>query len=172
MATETELSVLQDIELLENVLDLGKPELAPLMNRYSSEQIPHHQTSIFSPPVALIVEDRGVEQTALRNEIESNGWLVKTCQGPGRARCPLLRGQNCELRESTDAAVVFIDSRQMTPMSGMLPRLRCASDQASPAILVLKGQVDGFHKSGTSATIGSIRGPRAIFKALKRLLRS
>lgn len=170
MATETGLGVLQDMEPLGNVLDLGRPELAPLMNRYSSEQVPRHQTSIFSPPIALIVEDRGVEQSSLRTEIESNGWLVKTCQGPGRSRCPLLRGQRCELRKSADAAVVFIDPRQMTHMSGMLPRLRCASDHASPAILVLEGQVDGFHKSGTSATIGSIRGPRAIFKALKRLL--
>lgn len=160
------------MELLGNVLDLGRRELAPLMNRYLSEEVTHHQSSIFSPPVALIVEDRGVEESALRDEAESEGWAVKTCPGPARASCPLLRGRSCELRGSADAAIVFIDPRQMTPISGMLPRLRCASDEASPALLVLEGQVDGFRQSGTSATIGGVRGPRAIFKALKRVLMS
>lgn len=155
---------------LRHALELGRPELKALMNRYSGHDASRSQTSILARFATLIVEYNGRDEKALRDEIESNGWLVKTCPGPGSTRCPLMHAQNCTLRESVDAAIVFLDPKQMWPGTGTLPRLRCAADSASPAVVVLEGRLDARQEAGTTATIGGVRGPKAILAALRRLL--
>lgn len=157
------------VEPATHTLDLARPELAPLRNRYANDDPPRTQTSIFAPPAALIVEHKGQEERALRDEIESDGWFVKTCPGPANTRCPLMRGESCTLRESVDAAIVFVP-KQVWPATGTLPRLRCAADSASPSIVVLEGRMDAPREVGRTATIGAMRGPIAILAALRRVL--
>lgn len=83
---------------LRQALDLGRPELKALMDRYSGDDPPRAQTSILAPPAALIVK-HGDGESAVRDAIESEGWFVKTCEGPGGGRCPIMRGENCPLRD-------------------------------------------------------------------------
>lgn len=169
MTNATQLDPRPDIELMGNTLDLGRPELAVLMNRYSSHRL-RTQTPLLNPPTALIVTHRPGVEEPLREALENDAWFVKTCAGPGKGDCPLLRGQCCPLRESVDAAVVFVDPNGLTNGMGTLPRLRCAADSASPSLVVLEDSLDPPHYLGRSATVGSLRGPQAILNAIAALL--
>ncbi|MGI8774500.1 MAG: hypothetical protein ACR2KQ_05735 [Actinomycetota bacterium] len=154
---------------LRRTLDLERPELKALMNRPSGNHPPRAQTSILAPPAALIVK-HGDGESAVRDALESEGWLVKTCEGPACGTCPIMSGQNCPLRESVEAAVVFVGPEQSRNVMGILPRLRCAADSASPAVVVLQGSLDAAQQAGPTVTIGALRGPGAIVAALRRAL--
>ena len=158
------------IEQEWHALDLGRPELQALMNRYSGDEPARRQTSIFAPPAALIVTRKGGEEAPLREAIEAQGWFVKTCAGPGATRCPLLRGEPCALRQSVDAAVVYVDPAGLYGGTWNIPRLRCAADSASPGVVALEGRFDRPQFTPTTATIGALRGPGAILATLRRLL--
>jgi hypothetical protein len=160
-----------DMELGRNELDLGRPELATLRHRYS-KQPPRPQTSLFSPPTALIVTRRAGEEAPLRDSLEREGWFVKRCDGPSSGGCPVMQGESCELRKSVDAAVVFMDPSELTSGTGAIPRLRCAADSASPGVVALEGSLDGPAYLGQSATVGSLRGPGAVLGAIRALLAS
>jgi hypothetical protein len=154
-----------DVEVRENLLDLGRPELAFVMQRYCSHT-PSLQTAALNPPSALIVTRRPGQELPIREELENAAWFVKTCSGPGKRDCPLLRGERCELRESVDATVVFVDPQEA--MS--LPRLRCAADSSSPGVVALEGSFDPPCYSGSVATVGSARGPHQIVTTIAELL--
>lgn len=165
------LDQVPDMELMGNVLDLGRPELAVLMNRYSSK--PHGvQTSLFTPPTALIVTRRPGEEAPLREALENDAWFVKTCEGPSKGDCPVLRGERCTLRESVDAAIVFVDPKEPTKGMRSIPRLRCAGDSASPGVVALEGSFDPPRYLGRNATVGSLRGPNSVLSAIAALLGS
>jgi hypothetical protein len=169
MTNATLLDPLPDLELMGNVLDLGRPELAVLMHRYCSKP-PRVQTSLLGPPSALIVTRRPGEETPLREALENDAWFVKTCTGPGKGDCPVMRGEHCPLRESVDAAVVFVDPKERSGRLGAIPRLRCAADSSSPGIVALEGSLDPPRFSGGTATVGSLRGPTAVLSTIATLL--
>ena len=169
MANATVLDPMPDLELMGNVLDLGRPELAVLMHRYCSKPS-QMQTSLLGPPSALIVTRRPGEEAPLREALENDAWFVKTCAGPGKGDCPVMRGERCPLRESVDTAVVFVDPKEPSGSLGMIPRLRCAADSSSPGIVALEGSLAPARFSGGTATVGSLRGPKAVLGVIATLL--
>ena len=112
-------------------LDLEQPQLALLMDRYVPSR-PRAQAELAAPPSAVIVTRRSGQESAVKAELESQGWSVKVCEGPGRLLCPIMRAEPSPLREYVDAAVVFVEPKE--PTAGSLPRLRCAADRASPGV--------------------------------------
>lgn len=170
MTHSTLLDRMPDLELMGNVLDLGRPELGVLMHRYCPD-IPRTPPALLSPPTALIVTRRQGDEAPLREALEGDGWFVKTCTGPGKGDCPVMRGQRCPLRESVDAAVVFVDPKGLTRgMSGTIPRLRCAAESASPGVVVLEDSLNAPRYLGRSATVGSLRGPNRVISTIAALL--
>ena len=169
-ATGSFLDPMPDIELLGHTLDLERPELAASMNRHTSNELPRAQTSISDPPSALVVTHNDEEVPSLGAAFESQGWLVKTCPGPGDTQCPMLREQRCPLRASVDAAIVFVDPSGLYGGTGMISRLRCAADVASPAVIALEGGMDPPKYWRTRATVGARSGAKAILETLKHLL--
>src|SRR5688500_12678727 len=111
-------------ELSEPALDLSRPELAQVMDRYVSPAVAGPR------PVALIVERPGLPSLGLKEALANDGWTVRTCSGPSGATCPLTVGAPCELREEADAAIVYVDQRAPSAANNTLPRLRCASHPA------------------------------------------
>jgi hypothetical protein len=95
---------------------------------------------------------------------------VKTCAGPASTQCPIMSGKRCPLRESVDAAVVYVDPDGLYGGTTMIPRLACAADSASPGVIALEGRSDGPQFASGTAAIGVLRGPAAILAVLKRLL--
>ena len=96
-----------DVELLGNTLELGRPELAEIMERYVPDR-PRPGVSTASPPVTLVVGDGPA--SPLQRALEDDGWRVEACRGPaGTAGCAVMRGQRCTLRDSVDAAVVYVE---------------------------------------------------------------
>lgn len=119
---------------------------------------------------ALIIKRRAGDDARLRHALEQDEWIVKTCTGLSTGDCPVMRGQDCPLRQSADAAIVFMDPKEGSGSPGFIPRLRCAADSSSPGIVALIGRLDGLRYSGTTATVGAVRGPGAIISALDVLL--
>lgn len=169
MTNATPLDPMPDVELRGNVLDLGRPELAALMNRYCPEQ-PRVQPSLLRRPSALIVTRREGEECPIREALEKEAWLVKTCTGPGKGDCPIMRGERCPLRESVDAAIVFVDAKRLAGGLGMLPRLICAADSASPRVVAIEGSLEPTRYGNGAACVGAVRGPDAVLEAISALL--
>ncbi|MGI8708928.1 MAG: hypothetical protein ACR2LG_12130 [Actinomycetota bacterium] len=165
------LELMPDMELMGHRLDLGRPELAALTQRYLSEPA-RTQTALLSPPTALIVRRVAGEETLLKEAFEHDGWFVKTCAGPGKSDCPILRGERCPLRESVDTAVVYVDPQQLAGGLGSIPRVRCAADSASPGVIALEGRLDPPRYGRGAATVGAFRGPEAILTAVSALMTS
>jgi hypothetical protein len=163
------LDPMPSTESMGYILDLSRPELTPLMDRYAPAS-PTQTTSILSPPTALIVERRKGEEGPLRQALEDDGWFVKTCSGPGNQDCPIMRGQNCPLRESVDAAIVFIGARGVHRHLGEAPRLRCAADSSSPGVIAVEGGLDPPSYGKRTATVGALREPDDILGAVSALL--
>ncbi len=148
-----------DAELIGHRLDLSRSELRPILDRY----LPH---------TALVVLGRQQEDSLLKEALVEDGWLVRTCEGPGRIRCPVLEGKGaCYLRESADVAVVYIDGKATWPGSGLLPRLLCAVDAASPAIIAMEGRVDSAVTHGRHGAVGALRSPATLLKAIRAVVR-
>lgn len=140
---------------IEQGLDLARPELRPILDRYA-------------PRSALIV-GRQSSSAELSDALTEAGWQVRACEGPGHNRCPLLEGNPCTLRESVDAAVVYIDGRATWPGSGLLPLLRCAADTASPAVVALEGRVDRPVVKDGHAVVGALRSPDTIMATMETI---
>lgn len=144
---------LTDPELIDHRLDLSCPELRPILNRYF-------------PRTALLVGRQGAV-SSLKNALISAGWQIRGCEGPGRVRCPILEGKPaCNLRQSADVAVVYVDAKETWPASGLLPRLRCAVDPASPAVVALEGRMDAPVTRKGYGIVGALRSPDTILKAV------
>jgi hypothetical protein len=164
MSNATTLQAVPDPELGGPVLDLGRPELRSLMERYVSE--PARRTpALLDPPTALVVGRSPGEDEPVRQALREEGWTVVTCEGPSVEGCPVMRGNACPLRASADAAVVYV-----SPGAPSLPRLRCAADSASPAVVAVESSFDPPRYGTSTATVGALRGPQAVMKALHRLL--
>lgn len=167
MTTQSSLDSVPD--LIAPSLEMGRPEFAPLMQRYShrGEDPP---VSLLGPPTALLVTRHDEEETDLKKELEAEGWYVSVCKGPGLSRCPIVRGSRCKLRESVDATVVYVDGGSMASAGGTLPRLRCAADSASPSVVVLEDRADEARFADRNATIGALRGSSSIVHVIHKLL--
>ena len=163
------LDPMPDMELVGHGLDLRRPELASPMKRYVSEPT-RTQASLLAPPTALIVRRVPGEEAPLREAFENDGWFVKTCAGPGNGNCPIMRGERCPLRESVDAAVVYVDPQQLTGGLGSIPRLRCAADSASPGVVALEGRLGPPRYGRGTAAVGALGGPESILTAVSALL--
>lgn len=169
MSDQALLERIPNIELRGHILDLGRPELAALMDRYVS----HENVStpgLLDPPTALVVTRQSGEEAPLREALENDAWFVKTCAGPGKGDCPVMRGEHCTLRESVDAAVVFIDQKTLHGGSGSIPRLRCAADSASPGVVALEQSFEPIKYGKGIAAVGALRGPMAVIEAITTLL--
>lgn len=119
---------------------------------------------------ALIVTRVAGDEAALREAFEDDGWFVKSCAGPGKGDCPIMRGERCLLRELVDAAVVYVDGKQLAGGLGSIPRLRCAADSASPGVVALEGRLDPPRYERGTAAVGTLRGPESILTAISALL--
>jgi hypothetical protein len=153
-----------DPELRAPVLDLSRPELAPLMDRYRTPMPSETYRSL-----ALIVgrDEEGTEPLA--RALESEGWLVGTCRGPELSRCPLINGGSCVLREDADMTVMFADPTLLKPGMGPLPRLLCAAHGSMPSVIALEGRVDRVRADEMHAIVGAMWGPEAILEAVERV---
>ena len=116
---------------------------------------------------ALLVGAGDQTEKRIEQVLEDWGWETVTCAGPSASRCPLMVGGRCELRESADSAVVFVDPSHSSP-SGILPKLRCAADHSSPYVLVLEGRLTQTEVRTGGKVIGSRRGEEAIAYAAVR----
>jgi hypothetical protein len=163
------LDPMPDLELTGHRLDLGRPELKELMNRYTGST-PRYQTTLLGPPAALVVSNRPGTDAPVREALERDGWFVKSCSGPGKGNCPVMRGERCPLRESVDAAVVFVEPRRLSGGLGTIPRLRCAADSASPGVVAVESSVEATRFGRGTACVGALRGPDAVLSAISALL--
>lgn len=161
-----------DLESMGKTLYVSRPELAQVVDRYVTKA-PAHQVSPVGASNALIVKCSGErEEVPFRKAFEEQGWFVKTCLGPGKADCPIMRGERCPLRESVDAAVVFVDPWAPHCRLGAIPRLRCAADSSSPGVVALEGRLDPPRYGSTTAMVGALAGPEAVLHAVSTLLGS
>ena len=157
-----------DPELMAPSLDLRRPELAEVMARYTpglplgTEVEPPERS-------ALIVRNGLASATETEEAFEHAGWVVKNCAGPSFGNCPLLRHENCELRESVDVAVVFVDPHVGAPETRSLVRVRCAADSSSPGVVAINGSIESERYAGRNAVVGA-RRPDAIVKTARKLL--
>jgi hypothetical protein len=83
-----------------------------------------------------------------------------------------MRGEHCELRASADVAVVFADPKGSKAALGMLPRVRCAADRASPGVVALERRFDPPSFVNATAVVGALIGPKAILEAARSLIAS
>ena len=166
-----------DVEVLEpmvsselngHALDLGRPELTELMERYVPMS-PRKPEQLLGPPTAVIVTRWPGQEEPVKNELEGDGWAVEVCDGPARTICPLMRGESCALRESADVAVVFMSPAERT---ASVPRVRCAADHSSPGVVALEGRIDPPRFSGSTAMVGALRGPGAVVSTVSALIAS
>lgn len=165
----TSLFEVPDVELMGYALDLGRPELEEVMTRYSRVE-PQPDATLVRAPAALVVTNHPGDDRPVRAALQEDGWLVQTCAGPAHGDCPLMRGEPCDLRSSVDAAVVFVEASTHSNQAGALPRLRCAADRGSPAVVAVESSVEPTRFSGSTACVGALRGPDAILSAISALL--
>ena len=156
-----------DPELIPPALDLSHPELTELMDRYQTRSV---AAPAVRRPVALLVRRPGLPTYSLKEALTDEGWAVETCDGPGVSACPLMIGEPCDLRESADIAVVYVDRRAPSTVTSALPRLRCASHVASPSIIAVEASIESPTFTDHSAVVGGLRDPRTIIGAIRRLL--
>lgn len=165
MTDATTTALVPDPELIGPVLDLSRPELSQVMDRYRTpEAMP------VRGPVALIVERPGLPSQRIKEAFRQEGWQVEACNGPGGSPCPLMLGEPCGLREGADIALVYVDKRAPSAATNTLPRLRCASHPASPSIVAIEGSIQSPAFTDHAATVGGLRDPRTILDVVKRLV--
>ena len=129
------------------------------------------ETKPQAPRRALLVTRESGEGADLTEVLENDGWTVLTCRGPGAGDCPvLLEGQRCSLRASVDAVAVYIDPTGPEGAIGALPRLVCAADDASVAVVAVEGSLTPARFVGRTATVGKELGGGAIARAISKLL--
>jgi hypothetical protein len=127
-------------------------------------------TELKTHRTALIVARGPDEGADLTEVLESDGWTVLTCSGPGAGDCPAEVGRRCSLRTSVDAAAVYIDPTGPEGALGALPRLVCAADEASVAVVAVEGSLSPPRFVGRTATVGKALGGGAIARAISKLL--
>jgi hypothetical protein len=120
--------------------------------------------------MALLVTRGEGEGADLTEVLENDGWTVLECRGPGLADCPVREGRRCSLRTSVDAAAVYVNPTGPEGAIGSLPRLVCAADDASVAVVAVEGSLSPPRFVGRTATIGKELGGGAIARAMNRLL--
>jgi hypothetical protein len=109
--------------------------------------------------------------SAVKVELENQGWSVMQCLGPGKCDgCPVLHAKPCDLRRSADVAFVYFDPRRSWGGTGMIPRLLCAVESGSPAVIVLEGRFDDPAIDPGRATVGALRSAKVIADTAKRSL--
>ncbi|HZK50524.1 MAG TPA: hypothetical protein VFD47_03035, partial [Actinomycetota bacterium] len=82
-----ELDCSTDPDVLGSPLDLNRPELRRVLQRYV-------------PRSALIVGRSVDEASDLKSALLDEGWRIRSCDGPAQVGCPLFRGgRPCSKRE-------------------------------------------------------------------------
>lgn len=149
---------IRDPEIIDYRLDLTRPELRQVLDRY----FPH---------VALVVTGRSGADRKLRAALAEDGWRVEVCSGPGRTNCPIMHGNgSCHLRREADVAVIYVDGRTTGSGSGLLPRLLCAADRSSPAVVALEGRADPISSTTGHAVVGALRDPVELVTEIRHLV--
>lgn len=118
-------------------------------------------------PAVLVMGRSDEDAEPVSCVLRSAGYDVLTCGGPGRGgACPLMMGERCPLRELVDAAVVFVEGREP---AGALPRLTCAAQGPSPAVVALEGKATPLTIRGRQALIGAKNPADALVRAVDRV---
>jgi hypothetical protein len=139
-------------------LDLHRRELRLVLDRYVHN-------------LALLVGRRPERIAALKSELEGRGYLVQSCEGPGRTPCPLLAGEPCGLRESADVTIAFVGDID-TPQGRSSPKVVCAAHGASPAVIAVEGSFSRERRNGRYAVIGALRRAEDLAEAADEVLTS
>jgi hypothetical protein len=160
---------LPDPELLGASLDLERPELRSILERY----VPRHRTSRTAVPdtdrdVALVAFPgplRGVLAAAFA------AWRVHECAGTPHVACPLTTsGRPCELRAAVDLAVVAIDG-DVNLSNGGVALTSCAGCSGSSGVIVLlQHRVEVIDVEGHTAIIGAGSTPQQIVAVAEYML--
>ena len=117
---------------------------------------------------ALVVGADEQIEARFEEVLDDWGWQMSSCPGPAKTRCPLMNGGHCALRDSADAAIVFIDPS--SGPAGALPKVRCAADHTSPYVLALEGRYGEAEEREGGSVIGAGRGIEAVaYEAVSRL---
>jgi hypothetical protein len=153
-----------DPELLPPTLDLSRPELEPIMDRYRA---PLEQPVPAYRPLALLVGREEAELEPLASDLEAEGWVVGTCPGPESTRCPLITGGSCVLRDDADVTVMFADPGTLSAGLPSLPRLVCAAYGDMPSVIALEGRIDPPRVDGRHTIVGAAWGSRQIIEAME-----
>ena len=155
-----------DMEMIGNVLDLGREELAPIAARYCSRE------TVPSPPViapvALLVGRPTGAMEPLASKLQTDGWEIWTCEGPEARTCPLAAGGECAPRDRADVTVMFMDAG--APRASMLPRIACAAKGEKPSVVALEGRIDPPRANGMHAVVGALRGNHVIAETVEDML--
>jgi hypothetical protein len=101
-------------------------------------------------------------------EIALRGGVgVKRCHGAAPGRCPVARGERCELRANARAAIVYLSGEHEFHSSA---EWDCASAGPSPGIAVLEGSLHPARGHNGFAIVGSAWGPAEVIATLAKVL--
>jgi hypothetical protein len=162
-----DLKNVPDSDPRTNTLDLTRPELHELLERYET-------TEGDSEGQTILVMGRPPELTGpLVQSLHERGWSVVSCAGPSIERCPLIEGHGvCDKRRVVDGTIAFVHDRGGPPSLDLTLRLRCAGDADSPTLLAVEGKVDPPTILGATGVIGALRGPESLVHGCEVLLRA
>lgn len=158
MEMEMEKETVADLRYSEETvpLDLTRPDLGPLVERYAHR-------------LALMVGRRADRAAELGKTLRQRGFLVTVCEGPGRVPCPLLAGRPCPLREAADVTIAFVEDIG-TPQGLSSPKVACAGHSASPAVIAVEGSYSPERRDGRYAVLGALRRASNIADAAEEIL--
>ena len=119
--------------------------------------------------VALVVGRTSADP--LTEELHARGWDVRHCPGPGERRCPLLDTDRCELRERSDAAVIYVDGRGEFVGNEAKAFVRCGAHDASPVVAVIAGDYTILDPLEKTPVFAAGVSPNEVADAVERVHR-
>ena len=162
---------LVDPELLGVPLELERPELRSILERYVSRSR--------TPRSARPGTDRDVVLVAFPNQLQEElaalfaacGWRVHECAGPPHVACPLTTSDApCELRATVDVAVVGV-AGDVNLSNGGVALTSCAGCPASPGVIaLLRHREEVIDVDGSTAIVGAGSTPEQVAAVAEYML--
>jgi hypothetical protein len=162
---------LVDPELLGVPLDLERPELTSILERYVSRSKTPRSALPGTDRDVVIVAFPGPLQDELAAAFSACGWCVHECAGPPHVACPLTTSDKpCELRSTVDVAVVAIDG-DVNLSNGGVALTSCAGCSASTGVIVLlRHREEVIDVEEHTAIIGAGSTPQQIVAVAEYML--
>ena len=160
-----------DPEMLGVPLELERPELRPILDRYISRGRAPHSTSPGGDRDVALVAFPSPQQGDLAAAFAACGWRVHECAGPPAEFCSLTTsGRRCELRAAVDVAVVAIGG-DVNLSNGGVALTSCAGCPASPGVVVLLGHnADQIEVEERTAIVGTGSTPQQVVAVAEYML--